>query len=378
MDLKKLNGSLWYLLEEKKIDKDFHALEADRIGLFTAFYHSFLTAKESVGQKKRFYDIGGYIICLNFAGEGLISKIHPALAHLEVKLVENPDFTICLWDTVSTNTPPSLFMSLYIQIMKSYWCEYLGTRKEIKEFNSDRIYGGFHIGPNILSMFDKKKNIGIYWVEDAQEIPYYEHGSPLQTILNWWTTTRDRQYVHAGAVGLPHGGVLIAGKGGSGKSTSCLACLDSDLNYASDDYCLISCHPQPYVYSLYNTVKLVGMEDFKRFPHLTTMIANQQTLAHEKVMIFLHQHYQNKIVKGFPIKAILAPTITGKKNTRIIATSPMNALKALAPSTLFQLSRIGKQALQTMSALTQEVDCYTLELGTDISQVPNVILELLG
>lgn len=377
MDLKELSGTLWYLLNEQKIDPNHYPIEADLIGLFQTFYASYLMAEESVGLKKRFFDLGDYIICLKFAGEGLIRKMTPAIAHLEVEPVDNPDFTVCLWDTVSTKTPTSLFVSLYVNMIQANWCEYLGTRKEIKEYNSDRIYSSFHIGPNILSMFDREQNLAVYWIKDAQEIPYYEHGSPLQTILNWWTKNHQRQYVHAGAVGLSTGGVLIAGKGGSGKSTSCLACIDSELNYASDDYCLVSRQPQPYVYSLYNTVKLVGMDDFKRFPQLTSMITNRETLAEEKAMIFLHQHYAQKIVKGFPIKAILAPTITGKKDTKITPTSPMTALKALAPSTLFQLSRTGKQALQTMSALAQEVDCYNLELGTDISQIPDVILELL-
>jgi hypothetical protein len=268
MDLKELNGVFWHLLEEKKIEPHGYPLEADRIGLFQAFYASFLTAKDSVGIIKRFYDIGDYIICLSFAGNGLIPKITPAIAHLEVEPVNNPDFTVCLWDTASTDTPPSLFMSLYIKAIKGHWCKYLDTRKEIKEYNSDHIYAGFHIGPNILSMFDRQENLAVYWIEDAQQIPYYENGSPLQTILSWWTKNHDRQYVHAGAVGLPTGGVLIAGKGGSGKSTSCVACIDSALNYASDDYCLVSRKPQPYVYSLYNTVKLVGMDDFQRFPKL--------------------------------------------------------------------------------------------------------------
>ncbi|OAD23228.1 hypothetical protein THIOM_000941 [Candidatus Thiomargarita nelsonii] len=35
-------------------------------------------------------------------------------------------------------------------------------------------------------------------------------------------------------------------------------------------------------------------------------------------------------------------------------------------------------ALQTMSKLVRQVPCYTLELGSDLSKIPNVILRLLS
>ena len=40
---------------------------------------------------------------------------------------------------------------------------------------------------------------------------------------------RNLQYVHAGAVGNKNGGILLVGKGGSGKSSTALACLKSDF-----------------------------------------------------------------------------------------------------------------------------------------------------
>ncbi|BAQ64666.1 hypothetical protein [Geminocystis sp. NIES-3709] len=378
MNIKEINGLLWSLIDQQKIDSNSSLQESDRIAFFQAVYISFQTAEAVTGSIKRFYDIGGYIVCLRFAGEGLIQKITSAIAHLEVQSVNNPDFTVCLWDSVSTNTKMSFLVNLLTELIQVNWPEFLDTRKEIKEFNSDRILAAYHIGPNILSFFDKQANLAVYWLENANQIPYFEHGSPLQTILNWWTQDHHRQYVHAGAVGTAKGGVLIAGKGGSGKSTSALACLNSELTYASDDYCLIARKPEPYVYSLYNTVKLRGANDFQRFPHLVDLITNPNYSQEEKAMIFLHQHYPDKIVKGFPIKAILAPQIMGGKDTKIKPTTPMNALKALAPSTLFQLSGTGKTALQTMSELVKEVDCYILELGTDISQIPKVILDLLS
>ena len=135
-----------------------------------------------------------------------------------------------------------------------------------RSLTNERIHTAYHLGPNIFSIIDLKENLALYWVKDAQALPYYEIGSPLRTILHWWADQGAYQFVHGGAVGLPTGGVLLAGKGGTGKSTTALACLEAGLLYASDDYCLIRTDTEPFVYSIYNTAKLRGDLDLERFP----------------------------------------------------------------------------------------------------------------
>ena len=56
-----------------------------------------------------------------------------------------------------------------------------------------------------------------------------------------------QQVVHAASVGTKDGAVLIVGKGGSGKSTSALACLNAGMYYLGDDYTLISNDSNPQV-----------------------------------------------------------------------------------------------------------------------------------
>jgi hypothetical protein len=58
--------------------------------------------------------------------------------------------------------------------------------------------------------------------------------------------------------------------------------------------------------------------------------------------------------------------------------SPAAGLAALAPSTIFQLPGAGKEAFQAMGQLVRQVPCYQLNLGTDIGEIPEVILELLA
>ena len=358
---------------------DIDGENADRIAFFQAVEEGFHRAVKAVqGPVEYFYKIAGHTICLRFAGRALVPQVTSALAHLESDRVAKPALTVSLWDTVSTQTGMPLLVSSLIQLLRLRWWELLDSRREIKGFNDHRIRSAFHLGPDILSLLDIQQNQALYWVMDASQIPYYERGSPLQTILNWWAANHGCQYVHAGAVGTEAGGVLLAGKGGCGKSTAALACIGSRLKYASDDYSLVAINPTPRAYSLYSTAKLKGIEDIRRFPLLAPMIDNMDRLDEEKAMIFLHEHHPEKIVSEFPLRAILLPQFTGKPETKLHPAKPVAALRALAPSTILQLAGAGQEAFRLMSALVQRVPCYIFETGTEISRIPEVILSLLN
>jgi hypothetical protein len=98
----------------------------------------------------------------------------------------------------------------------------------------------------------------------------------------------------------------------------------------------------------------------------------------EKAMLFLHQHHPAKIVSGFPIKAVLIPRVTGQPDTSVRSTTAGAALRALAPSTIFQLAGSGNKAFETMSNLVKQVPCYVLDLGTDVKQISITIRQLIS
>lgn len=341
--------------------------KANPLEFFHQVYTAFKQAEATVGTVDRFYRIAGFTIRLRFAGEALVSRLTPALAHLSQGVTEKPDLTICLWDSTSTQTPipPPPWQGGQLQ-----------QRGEILGFNTDRISTAFQWGANALSLLDLQENLGIYWVNNAQQLPYWEGGSPVRTILHTWLSERSVQMVHAGAVGLPTGGVLLVGKGGSGKSTTALCCLDSDLFYAGDDYVAVTPHPTPQVYSLYNTGKKRA-NDIDRLPTLKPIITNHERLETEKALYFLYQHFPDRIVNGFPLKAILIPKITGGLDTSLTELSSVTALAALVPSTIKQLPNAGQTACRLITQVAQTTPCYSLNLGTDLQQIPRIILALL-
>ena len=93
----------------------------------------------------------------------------------------------------------------------------------------------------------------------------------------------------------------------------------------------------------------------------------------------MHQHFPDQVTAGFPLRAILVPSVRPlQQESRIVETSRAGALAALAPSTMFQLRSADGDALGTMSRLLERVPSYGLEVGTDVGAIPGVIEDFLS
>jgi len=341
---------------------------------FNDVYTVFKKTEETVGQPlERFYDLAGFTICLQFAGQALLSLITPALEHLATPAVSSPSLTICLFDSLSTSAKMPLFP----------WKINDNSLEGDKEDNS--VKASYNIGRGILSLLNTKLNIAIYWTKDYNAIPWYELGCPLIPIFHWWLLGRGRQFAHGAAIGTSKGGVLLVGKSGSGKSTTALACLDSELFFAGDDYVSIGNDPEPFVYSLYNSAKVERDNLKKLLTNLSNLSYNNEELVSQKALFFLNKYFPEKMIKGFPCRAILLPSVSGLKETKITKISPILIFKSLVPNTIFQLNTYfwnkkvsGETDLKNFSRFIKQLPCYSIEVGTDLSLIPLAILELLS
>lgn len=333
---------------------------------FQSVYELFKSSQQVTGPVERSYIIGGYRIRLSFSGPALLSLTR-ALEHLATDDHSTPDLTICLWDSESTSQ----------RMTQRPWQEddFL-ARGVIQGYNTERIYTAFQHGSAAVSMLDKERDLAVFWAPDHR-LPYWENGSPLRTILHWWLLSRGLQLVHAAAVGNSSGGVLIGGKGGTGKSTTALACLESNLSYVGDDYTLLGLDSGPMVHSLYNSAKL-NSDHIQRFPVLLPKIANPGRLDEEKALLFVNEHYPLKVATRLPVRAILLPRVTGLAETRLKRVSAAMTLAGLAPSTIFQLPRSGSEAFKFLATFARQLPCFSLEVGTDLSTIPRAIAGLLA
>lgn len=333
---------------------------------FFATVHSvFEAAAHRCGVTTRIYSIGGYRVRLRFAGPPLLHALTPAFEHLRLEDEAEFDLTIGLWDSASTGTrlPPP-----------PWGPEDILTRTAVRNYVDTRIRVAYEPVQTILSVLDTDSNEGFFWIRDAAQLPLYQCGSPLLVPLHQWMSLHGRILVHGGAVGTAEGGVLLVGKGGSGKSTAALCCLGdphSPLLYAADDYGLVRCDPQPHFYSLYNSGK-VNAADAHKHP-LISSAQYAGVLDSQKALYFLHAHFPEKISTGFPLRAIVLPRVTGQGTTRLSPASQAQAMLALAPSTLFQLPGSETSKFQGLGELVRSLPCYVLESGTDWQQIPQVL-----
>lgn len=341
----------------------------DPVAFFDEAYRAFqVSERKNEGPIDRFYTVADFGIRLRFSSPTLVPLITPALDHLAAQRCQAPDLTVCLWDSASTG----------IGMPAPPWSsEDYAARGEISGYSNDRIHTVFDLGSGVLSMLDVERDLAIFWIRDADRLPYWESGAPLRIIFHWWMRRHDNQLTHAAAVGTAEGGVLLVGRGGSGKSTSALACLDSNLSYVSDDYCLVRPHPVPHVYSIYSSGKLT-FGSLEKFPCLEPVFSQVRTIKADKLLFFLGEKYHGKITSGFPLRAILLPHVTGGTETSVRPVSQIAALRALAPSSIFQLAGAGRSEFEALARLVKSIPCYALELGRDLKRIPEVISDLLA
>jgi hypothetical protein len=236
----------------------------------------------------------------------------------------------------------------------------------------------YNLGAGTLSLFDPDSRTGIFWIADIASLPSWNRAAPLRTILGWFLRTLGVEMLHAGAVGYPTGGVLLAGRGGRGKSTVCLGTLASDLRYAGDDYVAVSIDVVPRVHSIYNSGKLELVHARARLPALAALSTPLGGEQAEKGMLLVHQHFPERIVTGFPVRAVLLPEVGLRQEAGLHPISPSSVLRELLPTTMSQMPGTDSGTFRTLATLVKAVPCYRLALGPDLGTAVGAIRQLLA
>ena len=307
--------------------------------------------------------IAGHRVQCHFADTAMPPFILPALAHHPTAGDGPCELDIYIWHGKSTG----------VNIPDTPWTTLDGSAWQ---YDTPRNFGVFLPILNSLIWLDRGSNQAIYWTPDASRVPLAEAGSPLLLLLGAWLSGLDIHLVHAAAVSGPRGAALLLGPGGSGKSSTALSCLASPLKYVGDDYCLIRTEPEPAVLSLYCSGK-IHRADRSFYPNLGPAYAGENE---EKILYHFMPAFQSKISLQDPIKALFAVSVGDEENTCIEPISPMHAVKAVAPNTLFQL-RIGistHRTLKSLSIIARSVDCFALKLGRDRNEITQFLSEFLS
>ncbi|MBN2432004.1 MAG: serine kinase [Acidobacteria bacterium] len=332
-----------------------------------AIAECFQSVSETLGPVIHHLRIDGQTVRISFAGHRLARTLLPALSHLGEPTAHSPGLSIRIWDTAGSGIglPPGVVSAALTN-----------AGSTVRRLQSESIRMMIQPEESMISLLDEERGEALLWLADAGNVPCHVRCAPLINLLQWWMCRHDRYMVHAGAVGTAAGGVLLAGKAGSGKSSAALACLDSGLRFAGDDYCLVSMNPEPYVHSLYSSAKL-NSGDVDNYPGLAPALANPDRLATEKAIFFLGHAFPAALTGGFPIRAVVLPRVTPGATTRLQKTTGASALLALAPSTLFQLREAERETFRVLGSIIRRVPCFHLDMGSERTEIPRRIRALL-
>lgn len=346
------------------------------IRLTTLLEEYFGERAAAAGLTTKRFEVGGEFLEVCTTGNSYLD-LDKAWSHLaSSNATTAAALKIHVWDCYTPSEDP--FLAAVLEKLHTNWCLACGPRGEVLDFHSAETGVLYHPGPDVLSVIDCPTGNAYFLKRTADPLPYWEIGSPFRYILHFWFAARGLQFAHGGAVGDENGGVLIAGKGGAGKSTTTMLCTAAGMRYAGDDYCLVD--PNGYLFSLYNTGKLCGPADLERLPAMRGQSRNEDGFergGEGKGIYFLSEIWPDRMSAGFPLRAILVPSVTKDRDTRLEPCSPGDALLALAPSTVAQLPTAGVGDCERLAALASKLPAWRLLLGSDLEQIPAVVRKVL-
>jgi hypothetical protein len=274
------------------------------------------------GEQRRELCFAGRRLSLRFAGEELAAALLGAMAPRIVE-IGGGGLEIGLWaDGAPGPWHPSN----------------LGPRGLVRGSAPDGISAVYEAGSGALTLFERTSSRILHHVPDVEEVPWWERAAPLRPTLFFALASTTRHLVHAGAVGTPDlGCVLLAGPGGAGKTSLALAAVEHGLRYVGDDYVLLQ---DGVAWNLYGTAKVDAGP------------------GREKTIVEVDRR---SLIDSLPVRAVVVPAI-GARRVKLQEISAAEALRALAPSTAFQMPFDRGAVLATLAELVRRVPCYMLEL----------------
>jgi hypothetical protein len=240
----------------------------------------------------------------------------------------------------------------------------------VADYSDSRVRCAFDVHTSSLIVYDREAHRSYTWYPDIAGLPIWAKASPFRIPLSWLLNQFGKQMVHGAAVSIGGRAALLAGAGGSGKSTTALACALAEMGFLGDDYCAIDpdCGT---VHMVYRTAKALS-STLQMLPRLKQWVVNVDKIGKEKAIIFFDSADLD-LVHTADVVAILLCRVSADGRTRIVAASRTDAMRALLPSTIGGLMGGTEFTPRALLRLVQEFPAFTIDLGTDIGGVTEAV-----
>ena len=225
----------------------------------------------------------------------------------------------------------------------------------------------------IWHLHDLSTRTGLYWVGAAARLPAWEYGSPLRHHIHWGALAIGHAMLHSAVVGENGVGVMLAGPGGSGKSTLTAAAISAGMQTTGDDIVLVSQSGAGWrSHALFDTMKLTGMAE-TLFSGLAAQAVNRDRRPEEKALIPISTTIKDALVPQIAVKALVSCKLTGEDASIIRPASRFELIRALSPSTSKILRTGHNEIFQQAASLSRSLPCHEFLIGNDPMEATTVL-----
>jgi hypothetical protein len=340
---------------------------------FVAVGEGFARARDRYGSTDMCFRFAAYDVRLRIAGRALARAMHAPFAHLRTDEIDAaPHLAIDLWDTGESGVagPPAD----RAHAGGRTWD--LGD--SLLAVSGDARFVSHAVRRSVVWLDRHECRIG-GWFADGSDLSLHQRSKPLQMLLAVWASDRGLHPIHAGLVGRAQRGVLLPGRGGSGKSTAALAALQGGYTYVGDDWVTIgrAGDGSPVGHGLYGTASLES-HHAERFACLQPQVVQSTGAAEGKSLLLLSQSGPDRLAHSLPLCALALPRVVDRLDARLRPASRREALLTIVPSSIFTMSPRGsRRDTECLFELAQQLPAYWLEIGRDLEQIPHRIDDIL-
>ncbi len=303
--------------------------------------------------------IGPWNVILRHMSRSTCGPYSDAFRHLKWGFDDDSDLTIYCIETKSCG----------FDLGAAPWArDDIGSMGEILGLDGSSLSALWDFQRNAIHMLDSSAKTGLIIIEDAEDLPGWEYTFPLRNLLHWHGLSQGCTMVHAGAVGTDNAAAVIVGVGGSGKSTTTIACTNAGLKMAGDDFILVDPSRDPCVYSLYSTAKL-GAQSSAWFKGLHGKQTFDIGDDFEKNIFFVDALGAGRMCENLPLRLIVQLEKTGSKQSELVPCGAGEIFRACAANTIGLLPGHRSKTLQLLAQLSRSVSCCTFRIGTDLDDI---------
>ncbi|TIV75170.1 MAG: hypothetical protein E5V93_14510 [Mesorhizobium sp.] len=168
-------------------------------------------------------------------------------------------------------------------------------------------------------------------------------------------------------------GAMLAGPGGSGKSTLTAAAISAGMQTTGDDIVLVSQSGADWrSHSLFDTMKLTGMAEIL-FSGLAAQAVNRDRRPGEKALVPISTTIPDALVPQIAVKALVSCKLTGGDVSTICPASRFDMIRALSPSTSKILRTGHNEIFQQAASLSRSLPCHEFLIGNDPMEAATVL-----